>query len=278
MRRKAQRRCPTFHESLEQRRLLASAGQLLAYDFNSTTAWPSAAAVGTPTVTGTAAQSNVGTIDTEHGTTADRTGGENFTVTAAPASGLWRSEFTSGKLAITNTETNLGKLTLGFSLSASQARTVKVRVISYDAAGQYIGALETEISPAAVDSFQRFAIDLSTMSASGPGTFNPTAPKISFNFEIGSQTGWSASGSPTLRVDNVNYSKPALYVSSIDGKDTDNGTTEALAFATIQKAINAAQPGDIIDIKGDTAPPVHRKRRRPKPDYQGRHARRVGHD
>lgn len=244
-------------EILEARRLLASAGRLLEHDFNATTAWPTAAAVSSAGVDATATQAAVGTIDVESGTLADRTGAVHFGVSAAPATGPWKSDFTSGKLALTNTETNLGKLTVSFNLSASQARTVKLRVISYDAGGLYTGALESEISPAVANSYHRHAVDLSTMKESGPGTFNPTAPKVSFNFEIGSVAGWSASGTPTLRIDNFNYSKPALYVSSIDGNDRDNGTTEALAVRTLQRAFNLAQPGDIILVKGDAANPYN---------------------
>lgn len=241
-------------ESLEHRWLMASVGQLLAYDFNGTTAWAQSGSVSSTGVTAATSQAAVGTIDTEGGTTP--TGGISLTATP-PTSGAWRSDFTSGRLPVANTEVNLGKLTLSFSLSASQARPVTLRVVSYDASGQATGALATRVDPAAANSYQRFAVDLSTMNPSGSGTFNPTAPQVSFNFEIGSLAGWSASQACALRVDNVNYSRPALYVSSIDGDNNDNGTTEQRAFATIQKALDASQPGDIILVKGDAANPYN---------------------
>ena len=246
----------TLVEALEDRLLMASAGRLLEYDFNAANAWPAAGAAGSTGVVATAAQSAVGTIDTEGGTV--RTGGINFAA-VAPTSGAWRSQFTSGRLANPNTGadavTNLGMLTLGFNLSASQARSVTLRVISYNDAGQPTGELSTEIDPAAVNSYQRFSVDLSTMRPAGPGTFDPTAPAVSFDFEIGSVGGWSRTGTPTIRVDNVQYSKPGLYVSSIDGSDSDDGTTEATAVRSLQKAFDLAQPGDIILVKGDAANP-----------------------
>jgi hypothetical protein len=46
-------------------------------------------------------------------------------------------------------------------------------------------------------------------------------------------------------VDDVNLSDPAFYVSPT-GKDTNDGKTEATAFATPQKALDVAGAGDII--------------------------------
>lgn len=250
---RAARRSSLPCEPLEPRRLLASAGTLLQYDFNAGTPWASASAVASSGVSASESQANVGTVDAEG--TSTKTGAVQMVVAATPA-GAWTSELASGRLALTNTETNLGKLTLAFQLSASQARSVKVTVTSYDAAGNWTGARESIVVPAAVDSFQRFAVDLSTMTPSGSGTFNPTAPFVSFNFQTGSALGW-AGGASTLRVDNVHYAKPSLYVSSIDGSNNDDGKTEATAFATIQKAFDASQPGDIICLKGDAAHPYN---------------------
>lgn len=229
-------------ESLEDRRLLASAGRLLEFDFNTPSAWPLISASATGGITTTAAQGAVGTVDIEGGTT--KTGAAALGVGAVP-SGYWTADLSSGRLAVSNTETNLGKLTLSFNLSASQARPVTVRVESYNAQGVRTGGLEGSVLPAAADTHQRFALDLSSMKPTGGGTFNPTAPGISFGFEVGSKSGWTGSGTREVRVDNVNYSKPAYYVSP-NGNNSNSGRSESLAFRTPQKALDVSQPGDII--------------------------------
>ena len=58
---------------------------------------------------------------------------------------------TSGPLAVSNAETNLGKLTLAFNLSASAAKPIAVRVESFDQNKKRTGGLETTIFPAAPD-------------------------------------------------------------------------------------------------------------------------------
>jgi hypothetical protein len=237
-------------ESLECRTLLTSSSILLQYDFNGATAWPTMS--GTVSNGGTAAliQGGVGTVDTEGGVTPS--GGLRLTATP-PASGPWVSDLNSGPLAVTNTETNLGKLTLSFNLSASQALPVKVIVYSYSSAtGSPTGALATIIYPAAAYYNQRFAVDLSTMNPYGPGTFNPAAAYVSFSFEMSTQYGWSPASADQLRLDNVNYSKPAYYVNAATGNNSYNGLTEATAFATPEKAVSISQPGDIILVMSGT--------------------------
>jgi hypothetical protein len=151
---------------------------------------------------------------------------------------------------VQNSETNLGKLTLAFSLSAGAARPVTVRVISFDLASKRTGALETKIYPAAPDFYQRYALDLSTFQPSGWGKFQPTAPLIGFTFEVGGAT-WQEVKKPEIRLDNLHFAKPAFYVSA-QGRDTNDGRSEKAAFATPQKALNEAQPGDIIVVMNGT--------------------------
>ncbi|MDQ3814959.1 MAG: right-handed parallel beta-helix repeat-containing protein [Armatimonadota bacterium] len=198
------------------------AGTLLSFDFE-TKVWPdlTAAAVGTIDVAGS----------------------------AQPSAGLRGAKIVSGPLPIRNAETNLGKLTLAFSLAASAARPVTVRVESFDAGQQRTGGLETTIYPAAPDFYQRYALDLSTFKASGAGKFQADAPFVGFSFEMGGE--WNGVARPEIRLDNVNYATPAYYVSA-QGDDKNDGRSETTAFATPQKALNVAGPGDIVVLMEGT--------------------------
>ncbi|BCM88951.1 hypothetical protein IAD21_00793 [Abditibacteriota bacterium] len=199
-------------------------GTLLSYDFESRS-WP-VATIGA-----------VGTIDIAGSTQLSR---------GVASSGI----ISSGPLAIANSETNLGKLTLAFSLSASAARPVVVRVESFDKKQKRTGGLETTIYPAAPDFYQRYALDLNTFKATGQGKFQPGAPFISFSFQP-DKTSWKGVEKPEIRLDNVHYAKPAWYVSA-QGSDKNDGRTEKTAFATPQKAVDIAGPGDIISVMDGT--------------------------
>ena len=218
-------------------------GTLLQFDFNSGNPWPQAKADGAGA---TVEVRGVGTIDVAGG--------------KEPSSGLLLASqnkaiaaLSSGPLALQNTETSLGKLTLSFSLSVSVAEPVIVRIESLDAKTHRTGGLETRIFPAAPDFYQRFAIDLSTMKPFGGGVFDPAAPSVGFSFLVGSEN-VPADESRELRLDNLNYAKPAFYVSP-QGNDANDGRTEKTAVAKPQKAIEMAQPGDIILVANGTYPP-----------------------
>ena len=199
-------------------------GTLLSYDFD-TTAWAGAS------------PEAVGTIDTLGST--------------QPSLGLRSASLiASGPMPISITETNLGKLTLAFSLSASSAKPVTVTIQSYDANKTRTGALQTLVYPAAPNFYQRYAIDLSACQPSGTGTFQPNAPYVSFSFST-QDPSWQGVTGPEIRVDNVNYALPAYYVST-SGSNSHTGRSEAQAFLTPQQALNAAQPGDIVDVMGGT--------------------------
>ena len=159
----------------------------------------------------------------------------------------------SGPLPISNSETNLGKLTLAFNLSASAAKPIAVRVESFDANKARTGALETTIYPAAPDFYQRYALELSSFQPSGAGKFAPDAPFIAFTM-MPDKANWQGIAQPEIRLDNVQFAKPAYYVSE-KGSDTNDGRTEATAFANPQKAVDAAQPGDIIAVMNGTYAP-----------------------
>lgn len=102
------------------------------------------------------------------GTKATTVGTIDIAGSRQPSLGLSSSSLiSSGPLALRNTETNLGKLTLAFMLSASAARPVMVRVESFDTKKKRTGGLERTISPAAPDFYGRYALDLSGFKAVG---------------------------------------------------------------------------------------------------------------
>jgi hypothetical protein len=172
-----------------------------------------------------------------------------------PSRGLrFNGLISSGPLSIKNSETNLGKLTLAFSLSASAARPVRVLVESFNARKQRTGGLETFVYPAASNFYQRYALDLSTFKPSGGGKFVPNAPFIGFSLSIGG-VNWGDIAQREIRIDNVQFAKPAYYVSA-NGNDNNDGRTEQTAFATPRKAVELAGPGDIIAVMNGTYLPV----------------------
>ena len=230
----------------------SQAGTLLQFDFNGANPWPQAAVKASRGAAATTSFGPIGTIDEAKSTQAS--GGLLLAAGSAP-DGAWTAGVVSGPLPVRNTEKELGKLTLSFSLSASLARPVAVRLESLDANKQRTGGLETLIYPAAPDFYQRYALDLSTMKPAGAGAFDPAAPFVQVGFEIGSAGGWPGAVRHELRVDNVHYASPAFYVSA-GGSNQNDGRTEATAFATPQKAVDAAGPGDIIVVMNGTYQPV----------------------
>lgn len=158
----------------------------------------------------------------------------------------WTAGLNSGLLAIKNSETNLGKLTISFDHSVSSVRPVVVRIESFDANKKRTGGLESSVYPATTDFFLRSTIDLFGMKPFGDGKFNPQDPFVNFSFVIGEKQITGASEeNQELRIDNFAYSAPAYYVSP-SGKNTNDGRTEKTAFADPQVALNIARPGDII--------------------------------
>ncbi len=208
---------------------LLGAGTLLQTDFE-TSGWGKNAPVA------------VGTIDVANST--------------QPSRGLRSDELrsdgllSSGLLPIRNSESNLGKLTLAFCLSASANRPVQVLVESFNARRRRTGGLATLIYPAAPDFYQRYALDLSNLKPSGQGRFEPRAPFVSFTFAPDGAA-WKGVARPEIRLDNVQFARPAFYVSAA-GSDQKDGKSEQTAFATPQKALDVAGPGDIIAVMDGT--------------------------
>lgn len=226
-----------------------AAPKRLAFDFNSGPAWTNASAYSSAKgIKMAASWGPVGSYDAAG--TARQSGGWRLSVddTGSQLTGGRKGGLVSGPLSVRTGETNLGKLTLSFTLSASVARPVTVKVASYSAKGVRTGGLETVIYPAAPDFLQRYALDLSTFKPSGAGRFSPSDPVVRFAFEIGDD--WP-SGKNEIRIDNVSFSGPAFYVSP-KGSDTNDGRTEKTAFATPQKAIDTAGPGDVCLLMDGT--------------------------
>lgn len=222
---------------------ITSFGKILSQTYEGTS-WAGATFVGAQ-ATGSVSAGSYGSIDVLGSVTPS--GGEKLNVNSTGLTGYWSGALNSGLLAVANTETNLGKLTLAFDLLSSAVRPVRVRIESADAGGIVSGALERMIYPAGGNSFQRYAFELGDMTAAG-GTFLPTAPNIKLTFQIegGVDAGSWPAGNHSLQIDNVYYAKPAYYVKPT-GNNSLDGRTEANAFATIAKALTAAnKAGDII--------------------------------
>jgi hypothetical protein len=244
-------------------------GLLLQFDFNEAVSWPlTHAKEYEPGVR----SGNFGTIDSaggkeasgglqltmNHGTQVGWIYGEGGffhrdkePIREGGAKRAWTATLNSGPLAVKNSVADLGKLTLAFDLISSGKLPVRIIVESFDSGKQRSGGLETTIHPSAADFYQRYALDFNTMKPAGEGTFDPTAAFVSFTFEIGTALGWQAATYHELRLDNVHYAAPAYYVNPA-GKDSNDGLTETTAFASPQKAIDAAKPGDIIVLMNGT--------------------------
>jgi hypothetical protein len=230
-----------------------SAPARLSYDFNAANPWPTFSTIASDSnIFAQSSLQPVGTIDMAG--TSNASGGLLLAVDSSKANKVWNAALDSGPLAVATGETDLGKLTLGFMLSASSAQPVSVRIESIDKKGRRSGGLAGAVYPAAPDFYQRYSLDVSTLKRFGKGKFNPADPFIRLTFGIGRTAdgrGWPASADNQLRLDNVSYSGPAFYVSP-DGNDSNNGRTEKTAFATPQAALDVAQPGDIILLKAGT--------------------------
>ncbi len=230
----------------------AFAGPLLTFDFNKENPWKQSAATFTDDAQAIVEWAPVGTIDEYR--TDRRTGALRLEVNSSAVTGPWQAALVSGPLELKNIETDLAKLTLGFMLSVSTARPVEVRIESLDAAGAPTGELTGRIYPAAPDFYQRYSIDLSTLTATGDGKFDPTAPAVRLSFGVGRNdqgSDWPTAMKQELRLDNVCLASPAYYVSAA-GKDSNDGLTPETAFAHPQAALDVAIPGDIILLMDGT--------------------------
>jgi hypothetical protein len=227
-------------------------GILLRYDFNGTALWPARSAASSgPGVHTIVTAAPVGTIDVAGST--QPSGGLLLSARGIPAGRAWSAGLFSGRLPVHCGLTTPTLLTLSFSLSASSVRPVTVQIESFDRAHRRTGGLEGQVFPAAPDFFQRYALDLCTMHAFGPGRFRPTDPFVQLRFGVRADPMVALPAARTYRLclDNVNYAAPAYYVRP-QGSDSSDGRTVGTAFATPQKALDVAQPGDIILLMDGT--------------------------
>ena len=227
-------------------------GTLLKFNFDDLKGWPQKAALPAPSgQTESVIAAEVGTVDEADGTQSS--GGLLFT--ANNARGVRNASFVSGKLPLRCRETDAPKLTLSFTLNASSTRPVTVRVESFNQAGKRTGGLQTQIFPAAPNFYERFAVDLLKAASFGTGRFRPSDPYVQFTFGVmtpaSDNTPAEHDARYQMRLDNVNYASPAYYVSP-GGSDSHDGRTEETAFATPQKALDVAGPGDIVLLREGT--------------------------
>ncbi len=151
-------------------------------------------------------------------------------------------------LTVSNSEQNLGLLTLGFDLHISLLRPVRVLLTSLDAKDLPTGVIATTVFPPVAGAYYRFTPDLSAF-APVTGKFDPRADRVRIAFELADPlTATPLPREPlTLKIDNLAYTAPSFYVDH-KGSDRDPGTSPREAFASLQKAISAAAPGDTVVI------------------------------
>lgn len=197
-------------------------------------------------VTATASwRSDVGMIEKQG--SAEHTGGLRLMVNSLPEAKTWSGTLTTGLLPVKNVTSALADLTLAFDLSSSRARPVRVVIESYDAEHKRSGGLEGIALPAAAHFYHRHTLDLGSMKAAGDGEFKASDPLIQISFTISDDLGWPATTGHELKLDNLCLTAPALYVTTAGDDKKGKGTLE-LPFGTIQKAIDKAQPGDVIMV------------------------------
>ncbi|MBC8011095.1 MAG: right-handed parallel beta-helix repeat-containing protein, partial [Burkholderiales bacterium] len=163
----------------------------------------------------------------------------------------WTALMRTPILSVSNTETDLSRLTLNFDLSANRVCPIRVRIESFDTNFNGTGSREATILPVAVNAPYRYSIDLSAMTAGSP-VFAPTGAngarfRVSFIL-AGSSTdarSWPRGAGATYNqvyVDNLSYTAPRYFVSPTGG---GTGATEA-SPARLSDIIKTAQPGDVL--------------------------------
>ena len=229
----------------------AVGGTVLETDFSRAKTWPGMTAVSTGHRDKVyLADAAVGTVDVAD--SSSPSGGVLFAARNLNGGEIGNEGFVSGKLAVQTKDEDINKYTLSFSLSASSTRPIRVTVESFASKGNRTGGLTTLIYPAAPNFYQRYALDLSAMRSSGAGTFRATDPFVQFGFAVATMpAGYPVQSTYQIRLDNVNYATPAYYVSA-KGSDHNDGRSPETAFATPQKALDRAYPGDIVVLMDGT--------------------------
>ncbi|MBC8040821.1 MAG: hypothetical protein H7Y06_09780, partial [Opitutaceae bacterium] len=138
----------------------------LSFDFNAANPWKDATTLASsPAIISQVEWKFIGTIDEAGTSTA--TGALLLTVNSEKAPTAWGAAAVSGPLRVATRETDLRKLTLGFMLSSSSALPVLIRIESCNTQGLVNGTLQGVIYPAAADFYQRYSLDLSTLTQIG---------------------------------------------------------------------------------------------------------------
>ncbi|MBC8008623.1 MAG: Ig-like domain repeat protein [Burkholderiales bacterium] len=240
--------------------LLLPAATLLRSDFEASNPWSALtayqqSAAGTVSAAATY-DAAAGTIDLAGTSTNSK--GLQLAVDSSAATGTWTAGLDSGVLSLLTPNTRgLGFLTLSFSLTATSAHPVRVKIESYNSSSVRTGGLSTLVFPAAANFYHRHAIDLDTMTPDGPGAFVPGDPQVRIFFELDSTangTGWPAAAGHVIQIDNIGYATPKYYVkpASLGGSNSNSGTSETAALSSLQGAINKTFSGDnIIAIMED---------------------------
>lgn len=113
----------------------------------------------------------------------------------------WEAFVLSGPLALKNTAPARDQLALAFTLAASAAHPVIVRIESLDTAKNPTGGLEARVTPAAPDTPARHTLPLTSFRPFGPGAFDPAAPFVQLTFAISSP--WPLAAGHRLAIDDV---------------------------------------------------------------------------
>ena len=192
---------------------------------------------------------DVGVIEKQG--TADRTGALRLRVNSAAKAESWSGMLRTGLLPVSCPGKDLNKLTLAFDLSVTSARAVRVLIESFNAKHERTGGRKGLVYPASPEDYQRHVLDLGAMKAAGEGEFNTADPLVQISVMISGELGWATGAFHQLRLDNLSYAAPAFYVSP-NGKDSAGRGSADMPLATINKALELAQAGDIILLMDGT--------------------------
>lgn len=232
-----------------------SAKVILDANFNGgTNPWPNYYQQGSSNVTRVRAIAPVGTIDAYNGAPSNAL---RLVVDAAGATGSWWSAVRSSSLSGANAEANVSRLTLSFDLWTNRQHPVYVQLFSGGAFKEFIAY------PAVAGSYKRYSFDLDQANYTSPN-FNPVSGSFELVFGIRNtdpKSPWPAVNGNEIRVDNVSFTSPTFYVSSSIGSPTNTGATPTAGsngpLDTIQRAVNLAQPGDVICVMNGTYAPAN---------------------
>ena len=223
---------------------------LMAFDFNADNPmWGLVSEANGPGVTALAKWDFQGGM-IEEGGSSRRTGALRLAANSGPDAPDWRASMTTRLLPVRGAESDLRNLTFACDLSVSSTQRVEVNIESYNSDRKRSGGLTGILVPAAPDFYHRHILDLGKMTASGEGAFKALDPFVKITFRIGADLGWPAASGHQVRVDNLGYAAPAIHVSAA-GDDNNDGSGDQ-PLATVQKALDRAQAGDVVMVMDGT--------------------------